>query len=102
MPEPIKSPIHMEFGLRGWAAIAAAVAILGATIFLAIGFFVFFLPVMILAPVLYWLLPKPKIYSVNIWPENEPTKDMTVIDGEFRVVDASAIEDKTGPTDSAL
>jgi hypothetical protein len=89
MPRP--SPLRIQFGLRGWAAIAAALVLLAAVIFLAIGLFVFLLPVLLLAPILYWLLPKPKIYRIS--NPASAAEGATVIDGEFRVMDVSPVQE---------
>ena len=89
MPQLPNSPIRIQFGLRGWAAIAVGLAILGAVAFVAVGLFIFFLPLLLLAPVLYWLLPKPKIYRVGN-PAAKRANDATIIDGEFRVIDATS------------
>jgi hypothetical protein len=93
------SPRHIRFDLRGWAAIATGLALLVAVTFLAIGLFIFFLPVLILAPVLYWLMPKPKIYRVSNPTSEKTTKGTTIIDGEFRVIDAGVSGDDSRPTD---
>jgi hypothetical protein len=84
--------IHVfRFGLRGWAAIGAAILILGAVTVLALGLFFFLLPVLLLAPVLYYFLPRP---GMNPGKENP-----TVIDGEFRVVEARKVEGKRDAED---
>jgi hypothetical protein len=84
------SRVHiLRFGLRGWAAIGVATAILIAVAALAIGLFVFLLPVLLLAPALYYFLPRPKIHAVR----NEASKGSTIIDGVFRVVGTSDTEE---------
>ena len=76
-PEPPRIRV-IRFGLRGWAAILVGLLVLGAITILALGFFVLLLPVLLLAPILYYFLPRPKA------GQGEPG----VIDGEFRVVGA--------------
>ena len=66
--------------LRGWAAIAVGLGLLAVGTFLAIGIFIFLLPLMLVVPLLYWLLPKPKLYRAT-------AVDQTIIEGEFNVVD---------------
>jgi 4-hydroxybenzoate polyprenyltransferase len=85
--------IQLKFGIKGWMAIGVGVAILGAittaVVLLAVGLFVFTLPMLILAPLIYWLVPKRK-------PENKPiqhplrmatSNNTEIIEGEFRVID---------------
>ena len=96
---PQRAPLRIQIGLRGWAAIAAGLAILAAGIFLAIGLIVFLLPLLLLAPILYWLLPKPKIYRVGNPGTKKAAEGAAVIDGEFRVIDASTMEEKAGQAD---
>ena len=99
---PQRAPLRIQIGLRGWAAIAAGLAILAAGIFLAIGLFVFLLPVLLLAPILYWLLPKPKIYRVGNPASEKAAQGATIIDGEFRVMDASVLKEKAEPDDTSV
>jgi hypothetical protein len=98
-PHLQESPRHIRVGLRGWVAIATGLALLVALAFLAIGLFIFFLPVLILAPVLYWLMPKPKIYRVSNPASKNSARGTTIIDGEFRVIDANTSGDDSRPTD---
>jgi hypothetical protein len=93
MSEPNSSPIRIQFGFRGWAAIVVAMAILAAIAFLAIGSFVFFLPVLIIAPIFYWLMPKPKPISNPMSNDiPRPGNDADIIEGEFTVVSATGVE----------
>jgi hypothetical protein len=85
MPQTPNSPLRIQFGLRGWAAIAVGLLLLGALAFLALGIFIIFLPLMLLAPVFYWLLPKPARYRAG----NAAGKE-TIIDGDFEVVDPTS------------
>jgi hypothetical protein len=100
MSRPPISPLRLRLGFSGWAAIAASLALLAAIIaalaFLAIGLFVVFLPVMLLAPVLYYFMPRPKpTHPRRNGQKTAATKDATIIDGEFRVI--SAAENRSGP-----
>ena len=105
MPRPPKPPIRIQFGLSGWMAIISALAIfavlVAAIAFLAVGLFVFLLPVLLIAPVLYYFMPnsRPKIVPLSGVATQWETKGQTVIDGEFRVVDANAVEGHAKPPD---
>ena len=92
------SQYRLQFGVKGWAAIVLGIAILVATLiavaFLAISLLVFALPVMLVAPVLFYFMPKRKVFFVgtpgatgmtNTTNESTPG---TIIDGSFRVIDA--------------
>jgi hypothetical protein len=80
------SPSQYQFGLRGWAAVTVGLAILAAVAFLAIGFVVLILPVMLLAPILFRFLPKSKFYKVSSPVEKPPATGATVIEGDFKVI----------------
>ena len=75
---------QFQFGVRGWAAVAAGLAILAVIAFLAIGFLIFILPVVLLASLVFWFLPKPKIYRVPA--QKPPATDGAVIEGDFKVI----------------
>jgi len=95
MLNPNNSPIRIQFGVRGWAAIVAAVIVLGAVTVLAVGFLVFLLPVLILAPVLYWFMPKPKRMPKPQPMNSEiprPINDADIIEGDFTEVRTTAVE----------
>src|SRR5580698_2448736 len=81
-PEPMQrlpnSPVQFQLGVRGWAAVAVGLVIVAALALLTIGFFIVLLPLLLLAPILFWILPKPKIYRVP--PQNPPASDGTVIE----------------------
>ena len=81
------SPLQFQFGVRGWAAIAVGVAILAVAAFLAIGFLILILPVVLLASILFWFLPKPKFYRVGARSEKPPVTEATIIEGDFKVID---------------
>jgi hypothetical protein len=95
------SQYRLQFGLKGWGAIVAGLAILIAvTVFLAIGFFFVVLPMIVLAPVIYYFMPK-KIGRVvrspetigSMWTTGE-VKRRTVIDGEYRVIEADSDKER--------
>jgi len=90
------SPIRIQFGLRGWAATAVGTAILAAISFLAIGFIIFILPVVLLGSILFLFLPKPTLYQIGIPSEKPPVKGTTIIEGEFSVIDGTS-DDKLKP-----
>ena len=81
------SPIQFQFGVRGWAAIAVGAATLALVAFLAIGFLILILPVVLLASILFWFLPKPKFYRVVTRSEKPPVPQATIIEGDFEVID---------------
>ena len=84
------SPIQFQFGVRGWAAIAVSAAILALLAFLAIGFLIVILPVALVAPILFWLLPKPKGHRVRAHSEKLPATETTVIEGDYKVIENAA------------
>ena len=84
------SPFQFRVGVRGWAAIAVGAAILAVVALLAIGFFILLLPLVLLAPILFWFLPKPRIYRFGARPEKPPATDAAVIEGDFKVIDDKA------------
>lgn len=95
MPQLPNSPIRIQFGFRGWAAVAVAMAILATVAFLAIGIFVFLLPVLIVAPILYWLMPKPQPKPISHTMHSDiprQANDAEIIEGEFTVVGPTAVE----------
>jgi len=100
MPQPSNSPIRIQIGLRGWAAITAVLAILFAAAvaiaFLAIGFVVFVLPAMLLAPLFYYFMPKPKpiFHPVSDTAEHDLARP-TIIDGTFRAMDSNSFDEKS-------
>jgi uncharacterized protein (DUF58 family) len=81
----------LRLGLRGWAAIGIALAVLIALATLAISLMVILLPLALLASVFYYFLPRPKISLAG----NEVPTDSQIIDGEFHVVDANPLRDAT-------
>ena len=107
MPRQPKSPVRTRFGLSGWVAIISALAIfavlVAAIAFLAVGLFVFLLPVLLIAPVLYYFMPnlRPKAVTLNGASAQWETKGQTIIDGEFRVVDANEVEGSAKPPGEA-
>lgn len=103
MSRPPKSSIRIQFGLSGWVAIISALAIfsvlVAAIAFLAVGLFVILLPILLIAPVLYYFMPnlRPKVVPLNGGETQWETKGHTVIDGDFRVVDACEVEGNAKP-----
>jgi hypothetical protein len=89
------SQYRLQFGLKGWASIVVGLAIfIAVASFLAIGFFFVVLPVMVLAPVIYYFIPK-KITHVVARPEwtgpfrpAGEAKGGAVVDGDYRVIEA--------------
>ena len=81
------SPLQFRLGVRGWAAIAIGLAILAVVTFLAIGLVILILPVVVLASILFWFLPKPKFHRVDTPSENLPVTEATIIEGHFKVID---------------
>jgi hypothetical protein len=84
------SRTQVKFGLRGWVAIGLAIAVLGvmtaAVVFLAVGLFVFTLPVLLLAPVIYYFAPKPKLKPMPAWTGKDMPNNSEIIEGEYRVI----------------
>jgi hypothetical protein len=81
------SPLQFQLGVRGWAAIAVSVATLAVVAFLAIGLLILILPVVLLASILFWFLPKPKFYRVGTRSEKPSATEATIIEGHFKVID---------------
>ncbi|MEI8036227.1 MAG: hypothetical protein WCH96_12220 [Betaproteobacteria bacterium] len=98
MPRLSKSPIRIQFGLSGWVGIISALAIfvllVAAIAFVAVGLFVFFLPLLLIAPVIYYFLPhlRPKVDPRSSEATQWESTGQTIIDGEFRVVDPNELE----------
>ena len=88
------SQYRIKFGLKAWALIAVGLtAFIAVAIGLAIGFFFIALPMIIVAPFIYWFMPKRKIHFVEspgttgvVYDANDSSPG-TIIDGEFRVID---------------
>lgn len=56
---------RIQFGIKGWLAIAfGLVAFIAVATALTVGFFFIALPMIILAPLVYWFMPKRKIGAV--------------------------------------
>jgi hypothetical protein len=89
------SQYRLQFGLKGWASIGVGLAIfIAVASFLAIGFFFVVLPMIVLAPVICYFMPK-KVGHVVRSPETigsirttGEVKGGTVIDGEYRVIES--------------
>ena len=92
MTQPGQFRIWPRLGLRGWTTLiiwlAMLVAILIAFMVIAFGVFLFLLPVLAIVTVLYYLFSRFRT------AHDRRTKEITIIDGEFRVVDSAEIEGK--------
>jgi hypothetical protein len=98
------SQYRLQFGLKGWAAIIVGLAIfIAVASLLAIGFFFVVLPVMVLAPVICYFIPKKSSYVVASPERTGPlrttgeAKGGAVIDGDYRVIAADPDKEKIGP-----
>ena len=91
------SPVRIQFGLRGWAAIAVGIAILAAVSFLAIDFLVLILPVVLLGSILLWFLPKATLYRVDAPSEKPPANDAATIEGDLQVIEGACNENLKPP-----
>jgi len=78
--------INLRGGLRGWGAIAAGLAVLATIAFLAISLVIFVLPIVLLAPIVFWLLPKPKRAPTSVSASSKQSSGSQIIDGSFSVV----------------
>jgi cobalamin synthase len=90
MTQPRQFRIWPRLGLRGWVtlilALAMTIAILIAITALALGILLFLLPVIAVAALLFYLFPS------RFRPGQRRRQETTIIDGEFRVLDAAEIE----------
>ena len=88
------SQYRLQFGLKGWTSvIVGSVILIAVSTFLAIGFFFVVLPMIVLAPVIYYFMPRKSLHAVRT-PETIGTMRATdelkggaVIDGEYRVIE---------------
>ena len=82
------SGTRIQFGLKGWAAVGVGFAVILTIALLAIGLFIFMLPALILAPVLFYFAHRFKAVpkSTQRSTEYRPSQG-AIIDGEFRVID---------------
>jgi hypothetical protein len=92
MTQPGQFRIWPRLGLRGWTILIIWLAMLAAVLIafmvIAFGVFLFLLPVLAIVTVLYYLFPRLRTAHYR------RTKETTIIDGEFRVVDSAEIERK--------
>jgi hypothetical protein len=92
MTQPGQFRIWRQLGLRAWITLILALiltaVILVAIAAVAIGILLFLLPVLVLGALLYYVFP-PKFRTAQYRREKT-----TIIDGEFRVVDAAEIDRK--------
>jgi hypothetical protein len=95
MPQPVEFRIR-GLGWRGWLMILVSLsvflAIIVAIAVVAVGVFLFLLPLLVVSAAIYYL------FGRNIFrPRYGRAKQPTVIDGEFRILDASEIDRKPPP-----
>ena len=92
MPEPMDFRTRGP-GLKGWVIILVGVAVvvaIGVAIaVVAVGVFLFLLPLLLVMAVIYYLFGRNRFRS-----RYGRTKAPVVIDGEFRILDASEIDRK--------
>ena len=91
------SQCRIQLGIKGWAAIAIGLtAFIAVATVLAIGFFFVVLPMVILAPLIYWLMPKQRVFFVGSPGASKPMNDANdstpgpIIDGTYREIDTNA------------
>jgi O-antigen/teichoic acid export membrane protein len=89
------SQYRLQFGLTGWASIIVGLAIfIVVATFLAIGFFFVVLPMIVLAPVIYYFMPRKGGHvvrtaeTIGTMRTTGEEKVGAVIDGEYRVIEA--------------
>jgi hypothetical protein len=92
------SGTKIQFGLKGWAAIGVGFAVVLATALLAIGLFIFMLPVLILAPAVFYFTHRSKTFPRAAQRSTDHRSSQgAIIDGEFRVIDS---DDNAGKSTS--
>ena len=91
------SQYRLQFGLKGWASIIVGLVIfIAVATFLAIGFLFVVLPMIVLAPVIYYFMPRKSGHVMRA-PEMRETSEVkggAVIDGEYRVIEADPDEER--------
>jgi|SRR5271155_285538 len=93
-----RSGARFQLGLKGWAAIGVGFTLVVAMSLLAIGLFIFLLPVLILATILFFFAHKSKTIPRTVKRSAEYRAPQgTVIDGEFRVIDNGDNNGQSGP-----
>jgi hypothetical protein len=98
MPQPPNASRHIQFTLSGWIAVAGALVVAVALIFLAIGLLVFWLPALLIAPVLYYFRPKSQMTPVR--DDAKPGTRGAIIEGDFEVLSIDKADDKNEATNS--
>src|ERR1700692_1646231 len=95
------SQYRLQFGLKGWASIIVGLAIvIAVATFLAIGFLFVVLPMIVLAPVIYYFTPRKSEHvmrapeTTGTMRETSEVKGGAVIDGEYRVIEADPDEER--------
>ncbi len=86
MPQRNETGRVVRISLSGWKAALVGLALLAvaavvAALF-ALGFVLFALPVLLVAPVIYFLAPKARPSAGN-----QPARKSTIIDAQYRVID---------------
>jgi hypothetical protein len=96
------SQYRIQFGVKGWAAIAVGlIAFIAVAAALAIGFVLVALPMIVLAPAIYWFMPKRKVFFVENPDAKKPTSGPngsppgTIIDGTCREAESVETGGKT-------
>jgi uncharacterized RDD family membrane protein YckC len=91
MTQPQDSPIRLRIGVRAWAGIIIGLIIVGAILIaiavVAVGVFLFLLPFIAIMALLYYLFP-----SWFRTRRYRRSAGVTIIDGEFRVVNPAETE----------
>jgi membrane protein implicated in regulation of membrane protease activity len=103
MPQPLYFRFRSRPGLTGWARILIVLALIIALMLViaivAIGVFLFVLPVLAVSALVYYLLPRARRRSGR--PDHSNASGgPQIIDGEFRVVDSTqsdraSLDDRT-------
>ena len=97
MPRIPNAPGQFQLQLSGWKAIAFGLVFLAVVIavlvLLTIGFFVIALPIMLLAPVLFYFMPRlrPKRF-MQADPTQPPANGGEIIDVDYQIVDETPVE----------
>lgn len=95
MPRIPNAPGQFQLQLSGWKAIAFGLMFLAIVIavlvLLTIGFFVIALPIMLLAPVFFYFMPRPKRFT-QADPTETPANGGEIIDVDYQVLDETPVE----------
>jgi membrane protein implicated in regulation of membrane protease activity len=92
MTQPGQFRIWPRLSLRGWTILilwlVIFVAVLVTVALIAFGIFLFLLPAFLILTLLYYLFPS------RFRAPSRQRQDPTIIDGEFRVVEPRAVDQK--------